>query len=338
MPFPKGSEINEIAVLVPPINPGDSVIVSVPWFPPSPSNYTYATALNTYKTFDKLNICLLARLEHCEQYPHKMTFNEDLNTSVVANVSRNNNIATKNFEVVDKDVDSDGGVTGGTVITTFPQTSYDTVPCIKMILKIPQQDGTFILELRRVFLDDAPTMTYEEYQQIISMDFDTCLVPINPFSQVGRIALTPKFIPINGWQSLPQERFEFVMVLSNNYGEEYGAFEYAIDNTDGSFNTLDYFWSPPVSLPETNHLLLSPNPTTSTFSLELDQETKDNMLGQQGTVIVADGYGYPHVVLQNIDAQANSLISLQGYKAGVYNVRFEIGGQVFYKYLVKTDE
>ncbi len=62
------------------------------------------------------------------------------------------------------------------------------------------------------------------------------------------------------------------------------------------------------------------------------------MLGQQGTVIVADGYGYPHVVLQNIDAQASTLISLQGYKAGVYNVRFEIGGQVFYKYLVKTDE
>lgn len=62
------------------------------------------------------------------------------------------------------------------------------------------------------------------------------------------------------------------------------------------------------------------------------------MNGQSGTIVVADNYGIPHIVLTGVGASEKLTISLSGYKAGVYNVRFEIGGEVFYKYLVLEDQ
>ncbi len=105
-------------------------------------------------------------------------------------------------------------------------------------------------------------------------------------------------------------------------------------NEQAMVNTLP----PTAEVQNTDHLLLSPNPAKTTFTVQLDEETKQNLAGMFGSIIVADGYGIPHIQLENIAADAVTNISLQGYKAGVYNIRFEIGGQVFYKYLVKTDE
>ena len=56
---------------------------------------------------DKVNVCLLARIEHCEEYPHKMAFDEVFNEHVSKNVRNNNNIVTRNLWV--QDVDTTNG-------------------------------------------------------------------------------------------------------------------------------------------------------------------------------------------------------------------------------------
>ncbi|PCJ67734.1 MAG: hypothetical protein COA58_00950 [Bacteroidetes bacterium] len=88
----------------------------------------------------------------------------------------------------------------------------------------------------------------------------------------------------------------------------------------------------------TYELVLHPNPTQGMFTVELDENAKTKFNGLTGRISVADGYGYEHIVQDNISADAMSTFNLHGYKAGVYNVRFEIGGSIFYKYVVKTDE
>lgn len=87
-----------------------------------------------------------------------------------------------------------------------------------------------------------------------------------------------------------------------------------------------------------NTLLLSPNPTKGIFEVTLGANTQAAHIAEQGKIVVADGYGYQHIVLENIDAAATTTLNLSGFKAGVYNIRFEIGNTVYYKYLVKTDE
>lgn len=90
--------------------------------------------------------------------------------------------------------------------------------------------------------------------------------------------------------------------------------------------------------PPLYELWLSPNPTPNQFTVQLEDKAKNNYAGQQGNIVVADGYGYALIELEDLDAHEITEINLSGYKAGVYHVRYEIGGQVFYKYVVKTDE
>ena len=48
-------------------------------------------------------MCLLARIEYCDEYPHKMAFAEMYRISVDTNIINNNNIATRNLYIRDDD-------------------------------------------------------------------------------------------------------------------------------------------------------------------------------------------------------------------------------------------
>ena len=97
---------------VPALQPGESVIIQIPWYPPNPDDFDcFGTAAS-----QKGHFCLLARIETEVPSPYGMTTLEG--SGLGANVRNNNNIAWKNLTVVD-DFSGLGlaGIVGGIVIT-----------------------------------------------------------------------------------------------------------------------------------------------------------------------------------------------------------------------------
>src|SRR5690606_16033424 len=76
---------------IPVLQPGESVVVEIPWYPPDVNNFNCAG--------DAGHFCLLARIETDTTSPFGMTTPETM--SVAANVTNNNNIAWKNVTIVD---------------------------------------------------------------------------------------------------------------------------------------------------------------------------------------------------------------------------------------------
>ena len=86
-------------LVVPVLQPGEAVVLQIPWFPPNPADFSCFGG-------DQSHFCLLGRIETgtapaCEDYPSPfgMTFPEG--TNVNTNTRNNNNIAWKNISVVD---------------------------------------------------------------------------------------------------------------------------------------------------------------------------------------------------------------------------------------------
>lgn len=357
--YPMGSRVNVAPIMVPPIAPRDSIILRQEWYPPKPDWY-YKKDASGNKVGDfggKLSVCLLARLEHCEGYPHKMTYPEVFGQHVRVNAARNNNIITKNIWVVDSvsgdlvDNDGDGTIdwTGGSwtgMGRQGPNSGHIDI-CFDELTPDFFEHWNIGIEVEeevRAALLNSPVNTGITYLGndifffVDSVTFVNCIkeiiLPVDkPFF------FRPLFAPIGDWGNLPMQKFEIGVSQSNSTSTIDGAGSFLIDNTTGFFTSLPGSSGEDLPLEEeSDHLLLSPNPTSGEFEVQLDEETKINLDGNVGTIIVADGYGYIHIQMNNIEATAVTSISLLGYKAGVYNVRFEIGGQVFYKYVVKTDE
>lgn len=93
--FPMGGEINKKGYDIDSIAPGDSIRIAVPWRKVPQLDWYDLT-----KTFwrDRINICLLARIQTCQTDPFGITFKEVVN--VRRNAYKNNNIAIKNTFVV----------------------------------------------------------------------------------------------------------------------------------------------------------------------------------------------------------------------------------------------
>ncbi|MED5585295.1 MAG: tyrosinase family protein [Verrucomicrobiota bacterium] len=96
---------------VPVLQPGESTIVQIPWYPPNPDDFDCFGTNGS----DKGHFCLLARIETATASPYGMTFPEGL--GIGTNVRNNNNIAWKNLTVVD-DFSGLGlsGIVGGIVV------------------------------------------------------------------------------------------------------------------------------------------------------------------------------------------------------------------------------
>jgi PKD repeat protein len=345
--FPMGSKIDKDDLFVPPILPGDSFTVSYPWNPPSPNWYKINGSYDS-----SINVCLLARLEHCQTYPHKMGIDEQFNTHVKRNAINNNNIITKNLWVynrVDTDfADHDSIWTPWTTVG-IPDEPTETLvpfkPCIEEIHPDFFDKWEVRLQVDSVLKDaiisassSNPHIIYDG-NNIFSFAswVDPCISDVNVPAK-GNHFFRLEFIPIGDYTLFPHDNYEVGVAQYNNESPDaVGAVIFSIDNTKGIFNNLAYTYQGEEP-EETASLLLSPNPTNGSFSVELDALAKSQMSGHSGTIVVADNYGIPHIVLTGVGASEKRTISLSGYKAGVYNVRFEIGGEVFYKYLVLEDQ
>lgn len=131
--YPTGGQINKIVggapkgIPIPSLAPGDSFKASYPWYPPNPAWYFYKRAGEN--KYDKsIQICLLARIEYCDVYPHKMSFDELLSHSVDTNVINNNNIVTHNLWVSNTNPQNMKGNPRRPVWTSIAQPANDTRP------------------------------------------------------------------------------------------------------------------------------------------------------------------------------------------------------------------
>src|SRR5258708_907259 len=77
---------------VPVLQPGQAVVIQIPWYPPNPAEFASFGA-------DQGHFCLLARIETSTTAPFGMDFPEA--TDVFANTKNNNKIVWKNVTVVD---------------------------------------------------------------------------------------------------------------------------------------------------------------------------------------------------------------------------------------------
>jgi hypothetical protein len=77
---------------VPVLQPGQAVVVQIPWYPPNPADFA------SFGT-DQGHVCLLARIETASTPPFGMDTPEG--SDVFANTKNNNKIVWKNVEVVD---------------------------------------------------------------------------------------------------------------------------------------------------------------------------------------------------------------------------------------------
>ncbi|HEX4953023.1 MAG TPA: tyrosinase family protein [Thermoanaerobaculia bacterium] len=80
---------------IPVLQPGQSVVIEIPWYPPNVNDYNCAG--------DAGHFCLLARIETSTTSPFGMTTLEGV--SVGTNTRNNNNIAWKNVTIVDEVAD-----------------------------------------------------------------------------------------------------------------------------------------------------------------------------------------------------------------------------------------
>jgi hypothetical protein len=76
---------------IPVLQPGEEVIMEIPWFPPNPSGFGNIA--------DPHHVCLIARIETSTSSPYGMTVAET--TDINFNTQQNNNIAWRNVTVVD---------------------------------------------------------------------------------------------------------------------------------------------------------------------------------------------------------------------------------------------
>jgi hypothetical protein len=89
--LPMGGEINKTAIIIPEIPQYQTYTIAIPWtdFP----KYGWYDLNKQWKN-DRINICILARIETCDAAPYGMT-NTEL-TDVYYNIKHNNNIVSRN--------------------------------------------------------------------------------------------------------------------------------------------------------------------------------------------------------------------------------------------------
>jgi hypothetical protein len=76
---------------IPAMQPGEEVIIEIPWYPPSPASFGNIT--------DPAHVCIIARIETSTTAPFGMTTAETADINF--NTRQNNNIAWRNVSVVD---------------------------------------------------------------------------------------------------------------------------------------------------------------------------------------------------------------------------------------------
>jgi hypothetical protein len=134
---------------IPVLQPGQAVVIQIPWYPPNPDNFSGFGA-------DKGHFCLLARIETSTTPPFGMDFPET--SDVYANTKNNNKIVWKNVTVVD-DVSGQMMMTSAMLRNIF----NEPVPLGLRFAETQTAVGS-LLKQGRVFVDLGPQL-FERWRQ-----------------------------------------------------------------------------------------------------------------------------------------------------------------------------
>ena len=224
-------------LFVPALQPGQSVIVQIPWYPPNPNDFDCFGTNGS----DKGHFCLLARIETATASPYGMTFPEGL--GIGTNVRNNNNIAWKNLTVVD-DFSGLGlsGIVGGIVVRNI-----DGLRAAVAALQFNTTNAegeTYRFDQVGMMTVDLPAEIFQRWQQagargegIKVIDPDVGRIQIlEPGARIFNIQLapgeffgaTPQFQLGENRHNATQRRFQLnVLQLQNN--EIVGGNTYNVD-------------------------------------------------------------------------------------------------------------
>lgn len=235
--YPLGGAINNTGIIIPSLPPNSTVNSYYPWTPPNPAWY-YKIVKNKLQYDKTLQICLLARVEYCDEYPYKMHTRELYRLSVDTNVINNNNIATHNLWIRDDSIlnkrsypyrpvwtrimqpcESPSAIdlhfdalnadyfTTGTVIATLDDALYQAWYDGGM-----SGTGIIPLDSQRIQITDV-NATFENIYS------DSCLI--------GNFGL--EFFPLDT-NSIPTDTFLFTLSQVSNEGSQYyGGVNFQID-------------------------------------------------------------------------------------------------------------
>ena len=188
---------DDALLTIPPLAPGQAVVLQIPWYPPNPADFSCFGA-------DQSHFCLLARIETTNSSPWGMTTPET--TSVYNNTKANNNIVWKNVTVVDN---FPGALKMSGIIVRNP---FD-VPVRTRLRFVPvlEREEPDFYETGRVYADLTPEV-YRRWQDAGGEGVD--VEPLDP--ERGRIAITGRNAEIVGLTLEPDEAFPFGIAFELN--------------------------------------------------------------------------------------------------------------------------
>jgi len=134
---------------IPVLQPGQAVVIQIPWYPPDPDNFASFGA-------DQGHFCLVARIETAVGAPYGMTFAET--NDINLNTKNNNKIVWKNVTVVDD-------ISGPMMIKSVMVRNFFDEP-VQVGLRVAETQtaaGSF-LKQGRIFVD-LPPQLYERWQK-----------------------------------------------------------------------------------------------------------------------------------------------------------------------------
>ncbi|HEX6084928.1 MAG TPA: tyrosinase family protein [Thermoanaerobaculia bacterium] len=182
---------------IPPLQPGQAVVLQIPWYPPNPADFSCFGA-------DQSHFCLLGRIETTNSAPWGMTTAEG--TSVYNNTKANNNIAWKNITVVDN-FPGAAKMTGILVRNPF-------LTAVKTRLRfapVVEREEPDFYETGRIYVDLTPEM-YRRWQDEGGEGID--VEPVDP--ERGRVAITGRDATIVGLTLQPDETFHVGIAFELN--------------------------------------------------------------------------------------------------------------------------
>ncbi|HYC93563.1 MAG TPA: tyrosinase family protein [Thermoanaerobaculia bacterium] len=179
---------DDAPLVIPPLAPGQAVVLQVPWYPPNPADFVCFGA-------EQSHFCLLGRIETTNSAPWGMTTPET--TSVYNNTKANNNIAWKNLTVVDN---FPGALKLSGIIVRNP--FLVAVTTRLRLLPVAEREDPDFFETGRVFVD-LPPEVYRRWQE--GGGEGTDVRPVD--AERGRVAITGRNAAIVGLKLEPEETF-----------------------------------------------------------------------------------------------------------------------------------
>lgn len=340
--YPMGGEITLDTIhIIDSLVVGDSIIYTFQWYPPDPDWYAVDS---TYHLGFKSSACLYARIEHCDAYPHGMTYPEQFNIKITDNVRKNNNIVTRNLWIFDAVPGQSPGGTIKIAVGRLPGPPNER-SWMGMYFDAREEDN---LDQWNVVIELDDSIKNHWYEggavgtNLEATDSTHLTVTGNGFRMdsiymynnelaVLSVNFTPKVDP----SLLPMKKFYFSLSqFQVDYADPDGGFIFLLDNSTGQMSASS---PPPEALstvsPETGQAgwEVIPNParnsTVVNFNIPEDGEVEIELTDIMGRTVFKHNKYYGK-------GSHHEEIDLKGLNSAVYFVRFKYEGRYEYKRLL----